>query len=199
MARQKSDLLGALGAAFQIVKAIVEAVQDRGGSDEDVRLILKDAGVCGKIADLLVRVRTVFTVPNINYDDPRWRSLKGDYYFSNTDLRPEHFPISRKGVGEVVMEYVVFDHEPTTQEALDCINGRSDLRLPDRAETEKFLDQNDQERKKFPIIGLCGSVVERSGDRSVACVFAGGDGRYLVFDWLGGHWDQHCRFLAVRK
>ncbi len=64
----------------------------------------------------------VFTV-SVNYDDPRWRELKSDTYeYVNKDLKLEHFPVGGHGVSKVVMEYIIFNYEPTTREILDEIN-----------------------------------------------------------------------------
>lgn len=139
-----------------------------------------------------------FTV-SVNYEDPRWAEIQRDSYtYVNPDLKYSHFPIGGHGAMEVAMEYVTFDHEPTTQEALDEIKRRG-LRRPDRAEAESFLDQHPEEQKKFPVIGLCGSVVDRRGRRNVACVNACEGERNLYFYWLLNRWYQFCRFLAVRK
>jgi len=37
MARKKSEFLSAFGTAFEIWKAIIEAVTARGGTDDDLR------------------------------------------------------------------------------------------------------------------------------------------------------------------
>lgn len=139
-----------------------------------------------------------FTVLVI-YDDPRWREIRRDSYaYVNSDLKPEHFPISGRGTSEVMMEYVTFDHEPATYEVLDEIK-RCGLRCPDRAEAESFLDTHPEEQKKFPVIGLDGFDLARDSCRSVAYVNARGGERYLHFAWLNYRWFQDCRFLAVRK
>ena len=139
-----------------------------------------------------------FTVP-VNYDDPRWNGIQhASYAYVNPDLRLKHFPIGSRGVSEVVMEYVTFDHGPTTQEVLDKIE-RLGLRRPDRAEAESFLDTHPEEQKMSSFIGLGVSVVGRPRGRDVACVFADGGRRCLGFDWLGNHWSQYDLFLAVRK
>ena len=140
----------------------------------------------------------VFTV-SVNYDDQRWSAIQRQAYaYANPDLKPKHFPVGGRGVSEVVVEYVTFDHEPTTQEVMDKIQRRG-LRVPDRAETESFLDTHPEEQKKSPVIGLCASVVARHGFRSVPDVYASAGERHLHFSWLSRHWSQYCRFFAVRK
>lgn len=144
---------------------------------------------------------------SVNYDDPRWSEIKPNLYrYASSDLQICHFPIGGHGISasavssaetEVVMEYVAFDRAPTTREVLDEIN-RLGLRVPDRAEAESFMDKYPEEQMKFPIIGLCGSVMGRDDDRRVADVSASSGGRSLGFYWLGRRWGQGYRFLAVR-
>ncbi len=50
MAAKKSNLLSAFGKAFQIFKAIVDAVKDIGGDDEDITRILTDEDLRNDIA-----------------------------------------------------------------------------------------------------------------------------------------------------
>lgn len=139
-----------------------------------------------------------FTI-SVNYDAPCWAEIRRDSYtYVNPDLKHSHFPIGGHGAMEVVMEYVAFDHEPTTKEILDEIKRRG-LRRPDRAEAESFLNQQPEEQKKFPVIGLVGSVVERIGEQNVAYVDANVGERAPDFYWLDSRWYQYCRFLAVRK
>ncbi len=203
MARQKSEFLSARGILFEIVKFLIEEVKDLGGSDEHIRRIKSDKKLRRTLAELIVEsgkaALRVFRV-SVNYADARWSTLEGPYTYVNSDLEPKHFPINGKGESEVTMEYVTFDHEPTTtQEVLDEIERRGNLRRPDRAEAESFIDAYPEEKDKYPIIGLCGALVGRDGRRDVACVRAHESRRRLAFGWLAYRWAQSCRFLAVRK
>ena len=136
----------------------------------------------------------------VDYASDRWKSInKALYAYINDSLTVADFPIAGTGTGEVTYDYVTFDHEPTTQEVFDEIERRGNVRRPDRAEAETFLEKNPEERKQAPVIALCGSIVDRSGDRSVACVDANGNGLCLRWGWLDDRWNQSCRFLVVRK
>jgi hypothetical protein len=55
-----------------------------------------------------------------------------------------------------------------------------------------------EEMKKHPIVAL-GSGTYVYGDRRVAYLWNDDDGRDLCLYWIGGGWDDSCRFLAVRK
>lgn len=137
----------------------------------------------------------------VNYDDPRWRTIQhGSYARVNVDLGPEHFLIGGHGTREVVMEYVIFDdnYEPTAREVIAEISRRG-LRLPDRAETESFLDQHPEAGQLGPTIGLCGSITARGEESDIAFIDVfGGGWRTMEFVWLDDCWDVGCCFLAVR-
>ncbi len=72
MARAKSGLLSALGTAWEIFKAIVEATLAIGGSDEDVKKVLTVPGLARKIAELIRKAGSC------------WREQDGVIYFSVT-------------------------------------------------------------------------------------------------------------------
>lgn len=133
----------------------------------------------------------------VNHNDPRWRTLTGPYTYINSDLKLEHFPINGKGKAEVTFGYLEHDHEPITQEVLDDIERDSSIRRPDRAETESFLGAHPEEKDKYPIIGLCGSLVSLRGYRLVAYVRADESYRGLDFSGLDDRWSRRCRFLVV--
>ena len=54
MAKQKSDILSGMGNGYEIVKAIVDEVKNRGGGDDDVRKILSDRDLQSHIGDLIM-------------------------------------------------------------------------------------------------------------------------------------------------
>lgn len=59
---KKSEFLGTWGKAFQIFKAIVDAILARGGDDEDVARLEQMAG---QIADLAIGGRPVAEIPDV--------------------------------------------------------------------------------------------------------------------------------------
>ena len=137
----------------------------------------------------------------VDYASARWQSInKTLYAYVDNSLTVEDFPTSGTGAAEVTYEYVEFDHEPTTQEALDEIErDPRGLRRPDRAEAETFIERNPGEYKERPLIALCGSVADRDGGRDVASVYAGAGGVDLYWPWIDDRWGRPCRFLAVRR
>lgn len=197
MARQKSELKSAFGKGQEILFALLEGVEDAGGDDNDARRVVTDKQLRRQIAELLVsRPLTA----HVNYDDPGHHAFNRDeYYYVEGGLSSADFPVRGQGEADVMYEYITFNHDPTTQEVLDEIEQRGNLRVPDFAETRDFHAQNPQERKKGWIVSLGGVVADREGCPGVASVGADGDGLGLDWRWLGGRWTRSSRFLAVRK
>lgn len=136
----------------------------------------------------------------VDYASDRWKFINKTLYCYVVDgLTVKDFPIRGTWAEEVQYDYVTFDHEPTTQEVFDEVERRGDVRMPDRAEAETFLEKNPEERKQAPVIALCGTLSNRGGGRSVACVNAEAVGVGLGWGWLFTRWGQNCRFLVVRK
>lgn len=141
-----------------------------------------------------------FLKARVNYDNPAHRRIDRDQYvYVNDSLRPKHFSVQGKGQCDVIYDYLEYDHEPTTEEVLADIERRSDIRLPDFAETMDFHNANPRERMKAPVISLCGSVEDEDGERFVAYVRALGNGLHLSWHLLSNRWVQRCRFLVVCK
>lgn len=166
-----------------------------------LKLVAEGSRSAESLADhLQVFVFGQFRKAMVNYDDPAYRRIDRDQYaFVNDSLRPEHFPVRSKGQREVIYDYLEYDHEPSTEEVLNDIERRGNIRVPDFAETLAYHKANSEERMKAPVISLCGSIVNRGGERNVAYVNASVIGVNLHWHWLSLRWDQNCRFLVVCK
>ena len=198
MARQKSEIKSAFGRGQEILFALLEGVEDEGGTENDARRIVTDKKLRRQVAQLLVSIKSLFAP--VNYDDPAHRRIDRDEYVYHDDsLTPEHFPIRHTGQADVEYDYITFDHDPTTQEVLDEVERRGDVELPDFANTRDFHKANPDERKKAPVISLCGSITDDGGYRGVAYVGASARGLSLYWSWIDYRWGQSCRFLVVRK
>jgi len=142
----------------------------------------------------------VYRVP-VNYDDPRFHGPfhKNNYSDINQLLKPEHFPIKKKGRAVVTMGYLTFNRERTPKQTLDWCFWSPGLGHPDRAEVESFFDQNPEETTKYyPVIGLCGSTVKHGDTDEIAYVSAYKATRRLGFCKLDGTgFTPDCRFLIV--
>ncbi|MBU1952530.1 hypothetical protein KJ733_06480 [Patescibacteria group bacterium] len=166
-----------------------------------LKLVAEGSRSAESLADhLQIFVFGQFRKVLVKYDDPIYSRIDRDQYVFVADgLRPEHFPVRGKGQTEVTHQYLKYDHEPTTEEVLSTVEGRSDIRLPDFAETMAYHKANPEERMKAPVISLCGTVESGDGERGVAYVLASGLGLNLDWDWVSLRWDQRCRFLVVCK
>lgn len=137
----------------------------------------------------------------VKYDDPAHHRIDRDQYASVNDvLRSEHFPVRGKGQIEVVYDYLQFDYEISAEDVISIVKGRSDIRFPDKAETDEYHKTYPQERMIDPVISFCGALMKRDGKfDTIALVHADGDGIQLGRVWLYCGWRPDCRFLVVRK
>lgn len=62
MARTRSEFLGAFGTAFQIFKAIADAVMAEGGTDEDLRKVIQPGDLAKHLA-LIVTGKAKIVIP----------------------------------------------------------------------------------------------------------------------------------------
>ena len=79
MARQKSEFVKSFGTAFEIWKALCEEVFSCGGTDDDIRRILKDGNLRKEIAALIMPAENaVKTLPT-------WKTVKLGTNLRTTD------------------------------------------------------------------------------------------------------------------
>lgn len=200
MTRYKSELLSAMGSGFEILKAITDAVIERGGTDDDVRRILRDKRVRNAVVEMLLADQKVFSF-SVNFDDPKWkeRLFSGNYKHSmHPNLHIDHFPVRHKGIATVTVELVQYENGVTFSEHLSTCK---EQRLPeiDRPISEMFHMLYPIERKKGWIVSVCSDQFVHNSMQSIACVEAGvngvGLGLYKVDRWL----DENLRFLVLRE
>jgi len=167
MARKKSEFLAALGIAFEIFKAIADAVISRGGNDDDLRRIVSEKGLAGKIAEVVMAGRAAvgsfMTLGNRTYE-----------YFSY--LRDGETTIG----GQTMADRAAKMNGNLGQE--DC-----EFVLAHQAEIPAALC--GKAVFVFPGWRLPG------GSSRVACVRWGDDCWVLDWDWLGFDWYGSGRLL----
>ena len=108
----------------------------------DITTKLANGSLTLESAKRYAKKENPFAMPQkliVNGSDPRFQTIKRDYYFVNSKLVIEHFPITNPLVREVEYEIVEFDHDPTTQGILDAIEA-GNLRRPERDEAETYFD-----------------------------------------------------------
>lgn len=150
-----------------------------------------------------IKTTEPFTAPVV-YVQPEYEELKRRFpAYVNPDYKGKRFdPIERcKAVSkenrEVAFEYVHMDRDASTDEVLAEMD-RKGLRPALYEELLGFAEKYPDEQRKFPIVAL-GSEAYVDGRRTLACLWHGGDERFLHLCWLDGDWFGNYRFLAVRK
>ncbi|MBI4093391.1 hypothetical protein HY417_00350 [Candidatus Kaiserbacteria bacterium] len=134
-----------------------------------------------------------------NYADPRWRTIRpADYTDIDPAVNEGYFPVQETGQGRVLVEYVQLKRVVTVQEMLEEIN-RRELGLPNRPEAESSFDQHPDAHYIYPVIGLCGRIVERDGRRYISYVYAHESRRGIGFRKLSSLCYDYNRFLAVQR
>ena len=123
----------------------------------------------------------------------------GAYDWKNSDITSEHFPIDGNGMVECTTELVHFNRSISTDDALAELD-KQGFRPATIEELLAFGSTNPEIQRQFPIIALGSVWASRGGDRCVAYLNRRGSERGLSLDWFDDDdWDDHCRFLAVRK
>ncbi len=143
------------------------------------------------------RVNVVYAIPAMNELKRRFPAYVNPAY-DGIAFKPIKVceGVSRE-TREIEPEYVHLERHVSNDAALAEIDKRG-LRpcLPE--ELIAFGDAYPKEQRKFPIVAL-GSGAGVDGDRRVACLWDGGNGRGLRLVSVGDGWSVLCRVLAVRK
>ncbi len=115
-------------------------------------------------------------------------------------ITEKHFPLQGVGQREVVLELVHPNKEATTKEVLEQLNSLG----MEPAKIEHLLAFGAAYRhvqKKFPVIALGSVWVYDFGHRYCPYLDFHDSRRELNLGWSDDidHWNDDCRFLAVRK
>lgn len=199
MALQKSELLSALGTAFQIFKAITDEVLNLGGNDEDVRKILKCEELRKKIGKLLTEVvRPVFKVV-VDYSCSLAEMISaGHYNWTHNDITTEHFPVQGEGKQEIEITLFHFGKTTTSEEVLAEMEKQG--YRPATIEELLALGASQPElQKQFPIVAFGSCWRSQGGRRRVPYLYWSCNERELNLGWFEDDWGGYCRFLAVRN
>lgn len=207
MGRPKSDLLSGLGTWFEIAKAITAEILAQGGSDDDVRTILKNHELRQQMAALIIAAN-----PNVQKKSgsgtetypvvvPADRMLiqrieAGKYDWVNSDITPERFPDLGKP-GEYALEFVHLNKVVSTEAALAEI-ARRGLVAGDIGQLLALGEKYPELQRKFPIIALRSVCVDSGGNRYSPYLNQNSRDRNLNLNWIDNDWNENCRFLAFR-
>lgn len=204
MAKQKSELISAVGVLLSIVTALVTAVRKYGGDNEDIyRLATPDGEtLVDKIGKLLAEagqsVKNLFTLA-VDYS----RSLEqmvgaGKYDWMNDNITGNNFPHQSLGVVEQRCKLFHFNRSISSEDVITEMKKEGFIPA-DTATLCVFGEKFPEKQREFPIVALGQVWRSASGDRGVAYLNGVGAGRGLSLDWFDFDWSGDYRFLAVRK
>lgn len=202
MSRNKSEFLGAAGKMFEIQKAIVDAVLEKGGSDVHLERILKEKKLRSGLADLIIGT-TATQPPSFSITVDYAMSLEemvkaGRYDWFDNDVNAEHFPISGQSKASDDLILIHFNRPISSEDVLKELD-RQGFRVAILPELLAFGATYPDEQRKYPIVAL-GSVWQGPyGLRYVSYLGAGARGRYLDLSRYVLDWRDDWRFAAFRK
>jgi hypothetical protein len=223
MSRKKSEFLGGFGMANEILKAIIDAVLEQGGSDEDLRRIISAPDLAKEIAGLIVQKQNNTYKVVVDYSMSLADMIAtGNYAWKNDDVTSEHFPVSGTGVVTIELEIVHLDGYFRTAEVMGHLNANG-LRPADVKEFSTYISSEQVWRclasrglrparieellafgATFPKVQLEHAVIcfasvwrDSYGESYLPYLTCGRRGFDLVR--YNEIWSDECRFLAVHK
>jgi hypothetical protein len=227
MARTKPPFLSALGVAFEIFKAISDAVIEAGGNDESLRSLLNDPDKCHRVALEIVGHKPAlqtgspyrggppskssdlpphdFRITVTSVKHPIYTELKAAYDWVSDFWDESKYPLElheslreiEATAGDKVVFLKKFVQFIKCEQAIEWGKAHG-YRLAFPAEREAFAKANPDLQREFLIVDLGSFAV--SGGRRYVPVLARPDGkRDLSSRWLDDEWDAGYRFLFVRE
>ncbi|MDD5340966.1 MAG: hypothetical protein PHC97_00850 [Patescibacteria group bacterium] len=202
MVREKSDFLSSFGIVFEIWKKIVNAVQDIGGTDDDLRGILTEDGLAQKLADVLMSSLQI-TGPfetKINYNRSLVELIEaGKYDGVDPEINDQNFPVVGNGEHEVKLFCVHFKKSCTTEEVLAYLVQHA----LQPAKIEHLLavgETHGQAKRLLPkLIALGTSWIDSEGSRFFVGLQTLHEVCNLRLALNFSAWRKDCYFLAVRE
>lgn len=137
----------------------------------------------------------------VNYKLSLEAMIRGGHHnWTHPDITEKHFPIDHtRGTAKVDIQLIHFNRDIESDDAILELHRMDPLLCPATLpELLWFSKTHPEKQLKFPIVAL-GSVWQHLGDRGVACLCSGSDGRLLRLCWWSDGWRAHVRFAAVRK
>ena len=206
MAQQKSGFLSALGVMWEVWKALVNAVLDLGGSDDDLRRIQTDGDLRRKLAELIggaARKVVQLVVPA----DDEWFELE-----VNNDQDPMEV-VSSVGFDKKSWQYLgpAFSGKETRRVKLVRLGFVKDLedarqkadqlgfRLLEGQARESFKAKYPAPDGKGPVVFGGSELRSPYGHAYVACLCELGVVWSSSFRWSDRDWDGNYRWAVVSK
>lgn len=203
MSRTKSELKSGINAAARVFTKLIEAVEDRGGTDDDIRRIETDASLRDQLAQRIMGQGQNGTgnVHRVTVDrDKKLKAMveAGRYDWTNSDITDKYFPVEGSGTVDVDIELVHYNRVMSEDNVRQDFDARG-LRPATIEELLALGASKPDLQREYPIIGL-GSVWQRLlGHRLCPYLNWNGSRRHLDLYWLECGFSGICRFAAVRK
>src|SRR3989338_5208567 len=123
---------------------------------------------------------------------------RGKYDWVNDQITDERFPIFEHATATRKIEFVEYDHDPTSEEVLKDFTSRG-LKRPTYEDGFYFGIQHKEEQRKHLIVFLH-EPVQGSYGRLRVLVLDGYSGRRgLGLGWFDSRWDRGYVFAGVRE
>lgn len=123
---------------------------------------------------------------------------EGKYDWKNGDITAEHFPMTDDGIMNLEVILLHLNRDISTENAEQEI-ARLGLKPAKIEHLLAFGAMYPEEQRKYPIVSLGSSWVDRDSNRFVTCLDEGSRKRRLDLYWTDDDWRGHCRFLGVRN
>ncbi len=201
------------GTGNDLLQKLAQAVYKREGDDSDLRRIISDPSLCGRLADLIVGERPKSEPEQYHVTIDPAKTLAqmieaGKYDYAHPVIHEKNFPSEtstgngpyRTAPTDISLVLVHFNKAMKTRE-IEAELDRRGLRTATLAELLALGAKRPELQRQFPLIALGSSWVGPDGLRRVPCLVGNDDGRDLRLGWgdPDGKWREDCRFVAVRK
>jgi len=197
-----SKILDDMQLATSLARSIIKAVENAGGTDEDVQFFTTPYSSdtwrdIDKVIDNAVKSLKKMFVLTVDYGRPLEDSIKAGGYDTVEDgINDYIFPRTDDEWGKVerTFKFYDYDSELTDEEIIRDIN-QNGYNPATVREFLRFGEANPEIQKHFPIIAL-GSISRKGGK---VATYSDSNKRRLVIDSSNPRNSNQCRFLAVKK
>jgi len=142
------------------------------------------------------QLQDVFPI-SVNYDLTVEDAIDaGDYQAVNASITTRNFPSRRHGQSQLEIILVRFEGRMTSENVLTELT-KNGMRAAELPEFLAFGAQYPEVQRRFSIVGLGSECRDRSGYRSVPCLYEASEGRYLDLHWWDDGWYSYSRFAAI--
>jgi hypothetical protein len=206
MAKKNVSLLvSAAGWIAGLVEKLVNALRERGVTDEEIHGLVTEKGdaLIGKIADTIAEfvkeAKNIFHLIIGSKNRTTEEMVEaGKYDWANDDVNSKNFPMRPRPAGKRVIELIEFDHDVSSEEALEEAR-KQGLEQPDYEDALDFGEQFPEIQRKRPIVFLHKPWQDPDGNLRVLVLSGDSSLRELRLAWFDHGWDRRCVFAFVRK